>query len=62
MMSLSDDKQADIIDTYNTIHPGIWMEFKHNLYFNNMVQCMRFPTMWCVRPAKPQINLRTRAV
>ena len=28
-MSLSNDKQADIIDAFNTIHPDIWMEFKH---------------------------------
>ena len=28
----------------------------------NMSQCMRFPTMWYVRPAKPQISLRIRAV
>ena len=27
-----------------------------------MSQCMRFSTMWYVRPAKPQINLRIRAV
>ena len=27
-----------------------------------MSQCMRFPTMWYVRPAKPQISLRRRAV
>ena len=27
-----------------------------------MSQCMRFPTMWYVRPAKPQISLRIRAV
>ena len=25
-------------------------------------QCMRFPTMWFVRPAKPQISLRICAV
>ena len=25
-------------------------------------QCMRFPTMWYVRPAKPQISLCQRAV
>ena len=25
-------------------------------------QCMRFLTMWYVRPAKPQISLRIRAV
>ena len=27
-----------------------------------MSQCMRFPTMWYVRSAKPQISLRIRAV
>ena len=27
-----------------------------------MSQCMRFPTMWYVRPAKPQTSLRIRAV
>ena len=27
-----------------------------------MSKCMRFPTMWCVRPAKPQISLHMRAV
>ena len=30
--------------------------------FNHLSQCMRFPTMWYVRPAKPQISLRIRAV
>ena len=29
---------------------------------NNMSQCMRFPTLWYVRPTKPQISLRIRAV
>ena len=28
----------------------------------NLSQCMRFPTMWYVPPAKPQISLRIRAV
>ena len=32
------------------------------MYMYNMSQCMRFPTMWYVRPAKPQISLRIRAV
>ena len=27
-----------------------------------MSQCIRFPTMWYVRPAKSQISLRIRAV
>ena len=27
-----------------------------------MSHCIRFPTMWCVRPAKSQISLRIRAV
>ena len=31
----------------------------HNYYLS---QCMRFPTMWYVRPAKPQISLRIHAV
>ena len=26
-MSLSDDKQADVIDAFNTIHPDIWTIF-----------------------------------
>ena len=30
--------------------------------FDQMSRDMRFPTMWYVRPAKPQICLRTRAV
>ena len=29
---------------------------------NDLSQCMRFPTMWYVRPAKPQISLRICAV
>ena len=29
---------------------------------NNMSRDMRFPTMWYVRPAKPQISLRICAV
>ena len=28
----------------------------------NLSQCMRIPTMWYVRPAKPQISLRICAV
>ena len=27
MMSLSDDKQADVIDAFNTIHPDMWTIF-----------------------------------
>ena len=30
--------------------------------FNHVSQCMGFPTVWYVRPAKPQISLRIRAV
>ena len=29
---------------------------------NDKSQCMRFPTIWYVRPAKPQISLRIRTV
>ena len=31
-------------------------------WIQKMSQCMRFPTMWYVRPAKPQISLRICAV
>ena len=30
----------------------------YTAYSHKMSQCMRFPTMWYVRPAKPQISLR----
>ena len=33
-----------------------------DLFITHMSQCMRFPTMWYVRPAKSQISLRIRAV
>ena len=33
-----------------------------NLQINCMSRDMRFPTMWYVQPAKPQISLRIRAV
>ena len=33
-----------------------------NFQINRMSHDMRFPTMWFVRPAKPQISLRIRAV
>ena len=29
---------------------------------NYLSQCMRFPTMWYVRPAKPRISLRICAI
>ena len=32
------------------------------MYNNYLSRDMRFPTMWYVRPAKPQISLRIRAV
>ena len=30
--------------------------------FYHVSQCMKFPAVWYVRPAKPQISLRIRAV
>ena len=47
--------------TYTSVDPA------HNVIFrvkfrNNLSQCLRFLTMWYVRPAKPQIRLRIRAV
>ena len=47
------------------------LDHPHALNINSLVgmrlnthksQCMRFPTMWYVRPAKPQISLRIRPV
>ena len=35
---------------------------EHGYIAYQMSQCMRFPTIWYVRPAKPQISLRIRAV
>ena len=32
------------------------------VYQNELSRDMRFPTMWYVRPAKPQISLPIRAV
>ena len=107
MMSLSDDKQTDIIDAFNTTSRYLDDILNiNNVYFDNMVSqiypsklqlsnantsdteaafldlnlsisndivCtkiminfdlsrgIRFPTMWNVRPAKPQISLRIRA-
>ena len=29
---------------------------------NHMSHCMKFPTMWYVRPGKPQISLRLHTV
>ena len=34
----------------------------HKSYNCILSQCMGFPTMWYVRPAKPQISLHIRAV
>ena len=31
-------------------------------YTDHMSQCMKFPTIWNVRPAKAQTSLRIRAV
>ena len=44
-----------------------WKKFEviapiYCMLFLNMSPCMRFPTMWFVRPAKPQISLRICAV
>ena len=35
---------------------------KHLLFFLHLRRGIRFPTMWYVRPAKPQISLRICAV
>ena len=40
-----------------TVRLMFWLKKK-----SEMSQCLRFPTMWYVRPAKPQISLRIRTV
>ena len=49
---------------YDVLH-RTWQFIKQwhiMLKYQNLSHCMRFPTMWYVRPAKPQISLRIRAV
>ena len=44
---------------------GFWKAFDkvpQRRLLCKLSQCIRFPTMWYVRPAKPQISLRIRAV
>ena len=38
------------------------LEPQRQVQILNMSRVMRFPTMWYVRPAKPRISLRIRAV
>ena len=53
----------------------VWKHELFSAFFNTEIHCdkeihnkknlsrgMRFPTMWYVRPTKPQISLRIRAV
>ena len=45
--------------------PGVLRRFKRDLWVRcntNSVVDMRIPTMWYVRPAKPRISLRIRAI
>ena len=39
-----------------------YYELGHNLMLKCLYMSMIFPTMWYVRPAKPQVSLRIRAV
>ena len=47
---------------YLNVVTAVCRRISPNINVYNMSQCMRFPTMWYVRPAKPQISLRIRAV
>ena len=44
--------------------PSLWerntvqQKVLYSEHFFDLSQCMSFPTMWYVRPAKPQISLR----
>ena len=58
--------QAYISSKNESMYPsGVWTlpqrDFTH-IHIIIMSRDMRFPTMWYVRPAKPQISLRIRAV
>ena len=44
------------------LHGGFKTKKWSNTIGTYLSQCMRFLTMWYVRPAKPQISLRIRAV
>ena len=48
----------------NPQSPLQWANFKlfNTIWFYEMSRYMRFPTMWYVRPAKPQISLRIRSL
>ena len=49
MMSLSDDKQADVIDAFNTTSRYLDDSLKiNNVYFDNMVSQ--------IYPSEPQLN------
>ena len=39
-----------------------WLTLSQDLELAQLSQCMRFPTMWYVRPAKAQTSLHIRAV
>ena len=56
--NMHEDMIVDFISKYKvkTTRQGS----KNRIY--HLSQCMRFPTMWYVRPAKPQISLRIRTV
>ena len=55
--------QSIYISIYlNLFHTGICHVGMHVKTCAHMSRDMRFPTMWYVRPAKPQISLRIRAV
>ena len=40
----------------------VFVRCKQLAAYEPVHRCMRFPTMWYVRPAKPPISLRIRAV
>ena len=48
----SHDAESNVKYNMNVLH----------IRLTKLSQCMRFPTMWYVRPAKPQTSLRIRAV
>ena len=51
MMSLSDDKQADVIDAFNTTSRYLDDILNiHNVYFDNMVSLIYFQNFNLIKP------------
>ena len=62
VLSQIDRQWSGTDESLHTFSIGKQLETKSSHSPGNLSGDMRFPTMWYVRPAKPQISLRIRAV